>query len=191
MKKLVTMTIIFGISMMVNAQDVKFGLKGGVNFASISGKGVDKVKTKTAFHVGILSEIPITDKFSFQPELLYSVQGIKENDNNAELKLDYFQIPLMGKYYVAEGLSVQAGPQIGLLISAKAKVAGEGEDDIKDLMKKTDFGLNFGLGYKLDNGLNFDARYNLGLSKIFKKDYYLGDIKAYNSVIQISIGYLF
>lgn len=191
MKKLVTMTIIFGISMMVNAQDVKFGLKGGVNFASISGKGVDKVKTKTAFHVGILSEIPITDKFSFQPELLYSAQGIKENDNNAELKLDYFQIPLMGKYYVAEGLSVQAGPQIGLLISAKAKVAGEGEDDIKDLMKKTDFGLNFGLGYKLDNGLNFDARYNLGLSKIFKKDYYLGDIKAYNSVIQISIGYLF
>ena len=191
MKKLFTVIIILGISMMINAQDVKFGLKGGVNFASFSGKDVENVDSKTAFHVGVLAEIPLLDKFSLQPELLYSVQGIKENDDNAEFKLNYLQLPLMGKYYVTDEFSLEAGPQVGFLLSAKAKVEGEGEGDIKDNMNKTDFGLNFGLGYTLGNRLNVNARYNFGLSKIYNKDTFLSDIKAYNSVIQVSVGYIF
>ncbi len=191
MKKLFTVIIILGISMMINAQDVKFGLKGGVNFASFSGKDVENVDSKTAFHVGVLAEIPLLDKFSLQPELLYSVQGIKENDDNAEFKLNYLQLPLMGKYYVTDEFSLEAGPQVGFLLSAKAKVEGEGEGDIKDDMNKTDFGLNFGLGYTLGNRLNVNARYNFGLSKIYNKDTFLSDIKAYNSVIQVSVGYIF
>ena len=191
MKKLFTVIIILGISMMINAQDVKFGLKGGVNFASFSGKDVENVDSKTAFHVGVLAEIPLLDKFSLQPELLYSVQGIKENDDNAEFKLNYLQLPLMGKYYVTDEFSFEAGPQVGFLLSAKAKVEGEGEGDIKDNMNKTDFGLNFGLGYTLGNRLNVNARYNFGLSKIYNKDTFLSDIKAYNSVIQVSVGYIF
>ena len=179
MKKLFTVIIILGISMMINAQDVKFGLKGGVNFASFSGKDVENVDSKTAFHVGVLAEIPLLDKFSLQPELLYSVQGIKENDDNAEFKLNYLQLPLMGKYYVTDEFSLEAGPQVGFLLSAKAKVEGEGEGDIKDNMNKTDFGLNFGLGYTLGNRLNVNARYNFGLSKIYNK--------AYKSVIQVSV----
>jgi hypothetical protein len=191
MKKLFTVIIILGISMMIHAQDVKFGLKGGVNFATFSGKDVENVDSKTAFHVGVLAEIPLLDKFSLQPELLYSVQGIKENDDIAEFKLNYLQLPLIGKYYVTDEFSLEAGPQVGFLLSAKAKVEGEGEGDIKDDMNKTDFGLNFGLGYTLGNRLNVNARYNFGLSKIYNKDTFLSDIKAYNSVIQVSVGYIF
>ena len=96
-------------------------------------------------------------------------------------KLDYINIPLMAKLYLTDGLSIEAGPQIGFLISAKdefddvttTNVSGDsttetdsGTDDIKDIVNGIDFGANLGLGYRLENGLLFGARYNLGLSNI-------------------------
>lgn len=100
----------------------------------------------------------------------------------------------MAKYYVADNFSLEVGPQIGLLLSADAKVEGEGEGDVKELFKDFDAAINFGIGYKLDNGLNFGVRYNLGLIKIFDTISFLNEeveLKAYNSVIQVSIGYFF
>lgn len=100
----------------------------------------------------------------------------------------------MGKYYVTEGLSLQAGPQIGFLLSAKGKTEAsamglsiEEEEDVKDEFKGLDFGLNFGAGYELENGLGFDVRYNLGLSNISDYD----DANGGNGVFQITVGYAF
>ncbi|MDN3673531.1 porin family protein [Flavobacterium branchiarum] len=166
----------------VNAQKIKFGAKGGLNFASISGddtKGIDGV---TSFNLGVLSEIPISDKFSFQPELMYSGQGYSFGDNT--IALSYLNIPLMGKYYLTKGLSVEAGPQLGFLFSAKNESV-----NVKDSFKTFDFGVNFGLGYKLDNGLNFGARYNLGLTNINNVDN--SSSKNKNGVFQLSVGYFF
>ncbi|MFI1771586.1 hypothetical protein [Thalassobellus citreus] len=50
-----------------------------------------------------------------------------------------------------------------------------------------DFGVNFGIVYKLDNGLNFNARYNWGLTNITVEH----DITKNNSVFQLSVGYFF
>ncbi|MFV8347125.1 porin family protein [Flavobacterium sp. ZB4P13] len=166
----------------VNAQEIKFGAKGGLNFASISGDNTKGIGAVTSFNFGVLSEIPISDKFSFQPELMYSGQGYSFNDNT--IALSYLNIPLMGKYYLTKGLSVEAGPQIGFLLSAKNE-----KTDVKDSFNTFDFGVNFGLGYKLDNGLNFGVRYNLGLTDINNLDNYSGKNK--NGVLQLSVGYFF
>jgi hypothetical protein len=183
----------------INAQDVKFGSKAGVNFASITGDDTDDLDGRTAFHLGVVAEIPISEKFSFQPELLYSAQGASQKNSfdefnyEAEINLDYLNLPLMAKYYVAEGFSLEAGPQVGFLMSAKAKVSGGGEseeEDIKDSVKGINFGVNFGVGYKLDSGLNFGARYNLGLSND-NDDSEFPDDTYKNSVIQLSVGYFF
>lgn len=190
-----------------NAQEVQFGAKAGVNFATVTGDETEDVSGRTAFHVGAVAEIKISDKFSFQPELLYSAQGVKEdyseNFGGTEIKIeetikyDYLNIPLMAKYYVAEGFSIEAGPQVGFLMSAKyeaeASSAGVSESETIDLKDETsgiDFGLNFGLGYKLESGLNFGARYNLGLSNIYDGEG-SDNYKIKNSVIQVSVGYFF
>jgi hypothetical protein len=195
MKKLMTLVTVIGMIMVAQAQqDIRFGIKGGLNISSISGEDVENTDARTSFHGGIMIEIPINEKFSFQPELLYSSLGIKENDDNAELRLNYLTLPLMAKYYVADNFSLEAGPQIGILLSADAKVEGENEGGVEEIFKNFDAAINFGVGYKLDNGLNFGARYNLGLIKIFDFDNSFIDdeeIKAYNSVIQISVGYFF
>jgi len=175
----------------INAQEVKFGAKAGVNFANISGDETSGLDSRTAFHVGLVAEIGISEKFSFQPELMYSQQGFKMSvfGIDATGELDYLNLPLMAKYYVAEGFSIEAGPQVGFLMSAKAKAGGESED-LKDVTKGIDFGLDFGLGYKMDSGLNFGARYNLGLSNINDGEG-SDEFKNQNAVIQLSIGYFF
>jgi len=102
----------------------------------------------------------------------------------------------MAKYYVAEGFSIEAGPQVGFLMSANAEYEASGggesesdDEDVKDDFKGIDFGFGIGVGYKMDSGLNFAARYSLGLSNIAEDDE--DDFSIQNNVMQISVGYMF
>ncbi|WDF64362.1 porin family protein [Flavobacterium sp. KACC 22763] len=166
----------------VNAQEIKFGAKAGLNFATISEDNTENADFVTSYNIGVMSEIPLSEKFSFQPEIMYSRQGY--SFNNDVIAMNYLNIPLMGKYYVTKGLSLEAGPQIGFLLSAKNE-----KTDVKDSFNTFDFGVNFGLGYKLENGLNFGVRYNLGLTDINNVDN--SSIKNKNGVFQVSVGYFF
>jgi len=173
----------------VNAQEVKFGAKAGVNIANIGGDDTDGQKARTAFHVGGVAEIGISDKFAVQPELLYSSQGTKADQGDGEVKLDYLNIPVMAKYMVADGFSLEAGPQVGVLLSAKSNDGeGSGDVDIKDFVNGIDFALGVGANYTLESGLNFGARYSLGLSDI---NDFEGAGSNQNNVFQFSVGYFF
>ena len=102
----------------------------------------------------------------------------------------------MGKFYLAKGFSIEAGPQIGFLLAAKAKVkatvAGNSntEEEKIDQVNGVDFVFNLGAGYQLDMGLFFQGRYGYGLSNTDSSE--IGkDAKDKNSVIQLSVGYKF
>lgn len=188
MKKLIVFAAIVIISLTtIGAQDITIGAKAGLNLATLQPELTD---TRTSFHLGGMAEIPLTDVFSIQPELLYSAQGAKDQndtDNNEIFKVDYLTLPVLAKYYVVDGLSIEAGPQFGFLLSAEVEDNGE-TSDLKDDTKGIDIGLAVGLGYKLENGLNFDLRYYLGSD--------INDIgedpeEFKNRVFQISIGYFF
>ena len=184
MKKLFTITIAL-VAFTISAQNVTFGAKAGLNFASMTGDDADGLDGRTSFHLGVTAEIEMPDTFSIQPELLYSGQGYTA-DGDVTWKVDYINLPVMAKFYVADGISLEAGPQIGFLASAKADVYGE-STDIKDLLKSTDFALNLGAGYKLDSGLNFGLRYSMGLTDVPD-----GDSDGFkHSVLQLSVGYNF
>ncbi|MDM1398136.1 porin family protein [Myroides odoratimimus] len=196
-----------GFSANAQTPDVKIGAKAGLNVSNLTNSDAS---SRTSFHVGAVAEIFINEKFSIQPEILYSEQGfkIKESDsfNGVQNKIDvtsqlsYINIPIMAKYYLVKGLNVQVGPQFGFNVKAKNKindliiagqnVQGTGFDDIdkdfKDSVKSFDFGVNFGAGYELPMGVFFDARYNVGLSKVNKE----GEASK-NGVFQLSVGYKF
>lgn len=192
MKKLIFLVAFAAFALGAYAQNVSLGAKAGLNVATISGDGTDGIDPIIAFHVGAVSEFPISEKFSIQPELLYSAQGAEDTADGmtVKAKLNYLNIPVMGKYYFTDAFSLEVGPQIGFLLKAEVEVDNVSVD-AKDLFKNTDFGLNFGVGYKLNNGLNFSARYNLGLSNINDFDDEGEDLKNQNSVFQVSIGYFF
>lgn len=195
MKKLFLVAVIAVFSSTVaNAQEVKFGAKAGVNVATLTGKSADDAKSLSSFHVGAVAELGLSDKFAIQPELVYSIQGASQDISGSNFKneLSYLNVPIMAKYFVAEGFSVELGPQIGFLMSAKVKANGNSLD-VKENFKGIDFGLGLGAGYRLDNGLNFGARYNIGLSNIAdtSKSTIPNDTELKNGVFQISVGYFF
>ncbi len=175
----------------MNAQKAQFGIKGGLNIATITGDDTSGVSSIIGFNVGAFTEIKISEKFSIQPELLYSTQGAKvdSDGDNVDFILSYLNIPIMAKYYVSPKFSLEAGPQIGFLTSAKGKAMGV-SIDVKDFFNSTDFGLNLGGGYDFTKNLSAGLRYNLGLSNIAKTE--AGDnTKSQNSVFSISVGYKF
>lgn len=218
MKKLLLLAAFAGFAFTTaQAQEMRFGVKAGVNFANMSFKAGGfsiEPDARTAFHIGALVEFPVSDAFYIQPEILYNSVGSKYEESYSEdfmgveisvseksiVKLDYISIPIMAKYYFTEGFSLEAGPQIGFLMSAKedfeftetamGQTASESESlDVKKHYKGIDFGLGIGAAYRLDMGLFFNARYVLGLSNI--SDVEDGDVTVKNNVFQISAGYSF
>lgn len=141
-------------STQAQTQDVKFGLRAALNFASMYGDDTDDTSIKTGLVAGGLAKISISENFAFQPELLYSQQGTRGAAvSGVRIKLlnDYLNIPLMGKFYVAPNFNLQLGPQIGFLLNTKVKGESGGVDisvNTKELYKKTDFGINAGLEYR-------------------------------------------
>ena len=168
-----------------DAQEFRIGAKAGLNFASLTGDIVG-AKGRTSFHLGGMMEFPISDVFSLQPELLFSLQGAKTTGGN--VNLTYLNIPAMAKYYVVENLSLEGGVLIGLLLSAKQE-AGTQSVDISQTVSSLDLGFALGAGYKLESGLNFGLRYNLGLSNANDAPGSNASIK--NGVLQVSAGYFF
>lgn len=202
MKKLVSL-VLFLLSISFSAQEISYGLKAGLNVAnfSLSSDAMGEFDSRMSFHAGAVLEWGITEKFAIQPELLYSSVGAKDEytEDEATVKttaiVDYLSIPVMAKYYVADGFSLELGPQLGILLSAKGKYEasydGGSESEtivMKDNFESIDFGAGFGAGYKLENGLLFNARYVLGISNIIKDS---GDEWGKNNVFQISLGYIF
>lgn len=197
----------------INAQNnISFGVKGGLTLANISGFEED-LTSRTSFHLGGFVEYVINEKFSFQPELLFSNQGTKATyeDNfggisikeEELIKLSYINLPLLAKYKIIDQLSVLAGPQVGFLVAAKYEVKFEEtfegvtesetlSQDASESFKTLDLGLNFGLEYELPMGLRFDVNYVFGLSNISSEDIGLGDdFSLNNRVLQVSVGYRF
>ena len=205
MKKIILTAVAVFAFGFTYAQKAEFGIKGGLNIANqnFSGDGAPSPSSLIGFHVGGFVEIKIADKFSIQPELLYSTQGSKFDmivdidgtDYNTEntIKLAYINIPVMFKYYATEKFSLEAGPQIGFLVDSKLEVNVLGQSvtqDGKDLFESVDFGLNLGAGYDITKNISVGVRYNLGLANVAKTEDGSNDTIK-NSVFSLSVGYKF
>lgn len=194
----------FGI---MSAQEINYGIKAGFNLAYLAGES-EGVHPIAGFHAGGFVEFKLTDKFSLQPEVLYSMQGAEMraiviyNDVNftseSKARLNYINVPVMAKFYVVPRFSIEAGPQIGFLTSAKEETSFDflvdnqmynttEKYDIKNTVKTVDFALNIGAGFEFTKNIFAQARYNFGLTRV--NDDNSRDLK--NSVLQISLGYKF
>ena len=181
--------MVFGFA---NAQKTRFGVKGGLNISTVVGGDVDHVKSLVGFHVGGFAEIHVVQRFFIQPELLFSAQGTKVDGslNDTDIKLNYLNIPVVAKYYIIDKkFNVEAGPQLGVLLSAKVN-----GNNIKDFTRSVDLGFNLGAGYSFTDNLSVGLRYTIGLSPLSDKDIDNSDDyydSAKNSNLALSLAYKF
>jgi len=206
LKGITTAALMIGAITLSNAQETtttssgmttkvpSFGVKGGVNFATISGDDFDP-DSRTSFHVGLLGEFPLTDTFSLQAEALYSGQGFKSNvdggifggEGEVEYQLDYINVPVLAKIYLTTGLSVEVGPQFSFKVNEEidSDANNDGGDLDLDEAKDFDFGIAGGLTFQTEMGIFATGRYTYGLTEIIE------DTDAKNSVFQVGIGFKF
>ena len=169
MKRVSLLMLAFIVLAITGTAQVRFGAKAGINLANLTGKTAGEKETadsKTGFHIGGVVDIPVSEKFSISPELNFDQWGAQQSESGSTLKLNlnYINLPILAKVNIG-GFGIYAGPQVGFLISANAKMDDE-EEDIKEQFKSTDFGAVFGAEYNLAYGIFLSARYNLGLAKI-------------------------
>jgi len=169
MKRVSLLMLAFIVLAITGTAQVRFGAKAGINLANLTGKTAGEKETadsKTGFHIRGVVDIPVSEKFSISPELNFDQWGAQQSESGSTLKLNlnYINLPILAKVNIG-GFGIYAGPQVGFLISANAKMDDE-EEDIKEQFKSTDFGAVFGAEYNLAYGIFLSARYNLGLAKI-------------------------
>lgn len=164
-KTIFTLALLAGLSGAAQAQrNTSLGLKAGGTYSSFVGDDADNSKGIFGFHAGGFVNIGLTKLFAFQPELLYSQKGEKVGTSDGRYQLSYLDIPLA--FHVnADGLFFEAGPQVGVLLSAKYK-NGSFSTDQKNLYNDFDFGYLVGLGYQRKTGPGIGLRYNGGFTNV-------------------------
>ncbi len=180
MKKLIVAVITVFIGTTAFAQEIDLGIKAGANFASIS--DADDLSNKTGFQAGIFAGIKFTDNVGIQADVLYSQQGAKFDAGKFDL--NYVNVPIVLKYYLVQGLNIQAGPQFGFILDDDI-YAEIGDVRIKDNAEKSDISAVVGAGYDFPFGVRLDARYNFGFNEVVK------DSDGKNNVVSLALGYSF
>ena len=167
--------------------------KVGVTLATISS---DDSKFKFGMAAGIEGQYQINNWFGLSAAVMYSQQGAKAKNYDLKLNTEYINIPVMAKFYVTKGLSLNVGLQPGFMTKAKGK--GEGRNiDIKSYCNKFDFSIPMSIAYEFENGLTFEARYTTGLTNVGKDAFDSTSSswdKVYqnkNEVLMLTVGYKF
>jgi hypothetical protein len=148
---------------------VRFGVKGGLNFANVSNisSSIDDTwnnKTGYQFGVALQLKIPVVG-IAIQPELLYStVKTTIDNDPANEIKLDYITLPVnlqLGADLLIFRPFIVASPFISYVIQNNTRLEDQPFDDIN----RFDYGIGIGAGIDIWK-IQIMGKYNWGLGKL-------------------------
>jgi hypothetical protein len=193
MKKLLLTGIVMAFALCSFAQGISGGVKAGLTLAnqkySSDGFSLD-TKAKPGIHGGVFAVVMITENFGIQPELLFTMQGANWDfqGDDGKFKYNYLTLPVLFRYNITEMISVHAGPQLGLLLSAELEEEDGDTEDWKDSTKGMDFGAAGGVEVVLPNGLGFGGRYVIGLSNV-ADDPDFDDLDIKNRAFQLYVFY--
>lgn len=163
----------------------------GVTFssfgASIKQAGVKVLdsKYKVGFTAGLEGGYQFNEWFQPSVGVFYSQQGSKCEEfgiGKYNTNMDYLTVPVLGNFYVYDGLALKAGVQPGILLSAKADGA-----DVKDDAKSFQLQIPIGISYEYQNFV-IDARMFIPVTKAFKSDV-VDDFM--NNTFAVTVGYNF
>jgi hypothetical protein len=161
-----------GSQAQAQAQGTSWGVKGGVNLASLN---EEEQSADVGYRIGIVAGGFVTwrlgARFDLQPEALFSQQGASYGGDavDAAINIDSLVVPILARYRLKKGdrgLVFFAGPSLGFNLRAEGvgKVGGkEVKTDIGDVIKRVDYGVTFGAGWEAGR-FSIDGRYTWGLS---------------------------
>jgi hypothetical protein len=201
-----------------DTQKTSFAILGGVNFQNLNGKDMNGNSLDneliTGYHVGLNIQIPIAPEFYFQPGVMISTKGAKNNGSllTTTTKLMYVEVPLnlvykglLGNGHIMIGL----GPYVAYAISGNVKmesdiISTESDIEFKKVVeiddpilvpyyKPLDVGGNIFFGYEMAGGIFVQLNAQLGMLDINPEYEILPNDESSikNTGFGISLGYRF
>jgi opacity protein-like surface antigen len=144
MKKIILTIVALSAYGFANAQDLKYGVRGGLDMVSVSAGGGSE--SLTGFFAGAFAEYSLSDKIVLQPGFSYHTAS-KDG-----IKADYICIPALAKYKVADKINAIAGLAFFYDMDSAVKT------------DKLRFNLEIGGSYDITENIFIDPRYSLGLN---------------------------
>lgn len=170
--KLLSLVLAVLIFSTARSQSFHLGVKGGANINKLSGQSFNDQFTY-GYHLGAFSEIGLGKRWAIQPEVLFNqlntdtssefrkIYTSLSGSNISKIKLSYLSIPILLDYKISKFVTLQAGPQFGVLIDQNKNLLQNG----KDAFKKGDFSMLGGIQFKIAT-FRIYGRYALGLNNL-------------------------
>ena len=167
--KLLLTAVISIISIGAFAQSFKIGAKGGATLNKITGQTF-KEKFSYGYHVGGFATIGLGKKFAIQPEVLFNQVNVDTSDKFSSVyqfnklngvQLKYLTIPILLNYNAGRLITLQAGPQFGVLMNKSNTFVQNG----KDAFKGGDLSMLGGVQLNISH-FRLYGRYAIGLNNL-------------------------
>ena len=204
MKKILFVVALLAATMTVQAQGLKFGIKGGLNLTKMTMSGTFdgsnfSSDNQAGFYLGTTLKLSLPLGFCVDAAALYDQRSAKvESDNltgvqgagDEKIKQKSIQIPINARYNIGlgseAGIYLAIGPQFGFPVGDKVYNTKLGDYTLKS----SNLSFNFGAGVYLLDHLEVGFSYNLaaGKSGEFKN---AGDIDTHNNAWQIGAAIYF
>ncbi|MFM2337873.1 MAG: hypothetical protein RL115_1066 [Bacteroidota bacterium] len=150
-------------SFLAHAQQIKWGLKGGINFSNVNGNAfsTDTTSALLGYHAGVFCTIKLP-LISIQPELLVSTAGatLRGNSQGQRLKLTYVSMPIMLQVKILPATYLEAGPQFSFKMGEDIS-----NNSFSGFIENLDVAAGGGIRFKV-LFLSAYARYMAGISKV-------------------------
>ena len=188
------LSVLFALVLVAQAAVAQFhvGIKGGVNITKVDGEAF-RDEFRYGYHLGGFAELGLGGKLGIQPEVLWSqyqtrvdssFSDVYENSlhisNYQDVKLNYLTIPILLNYKLGSLLSLQAGPQFGILLDQSKNLVQNGQEAFKN----GDFSLVGGAQIHISK-IRLQGRYFVGLNNISD----ISDQNKWNNQgFQLSVG---
>ncbi len=167
--KILIMAVFSIIGTAASAQKFHIGFKGGANINKIDGKSFSDEFT-FGYHLGGFFSLGMGKKFAIQPELLFNqvnldtsgtFSSVYKFNQVGKVQLKYLSIPILLNYKPVKFLTLQAGPQFGVLMNKSKTLLQNGSQ----AFKAGDFSMLGGAQVNIGH-LNIYGRYAVGLNNL-------------------------
>lgn len=150
-----------------------WGIRAGMNFAQVSGTGAQGFN-KFGFSGGVFLEYRFAPKWSFKPEVTYSMKGSRRNPNpdvddyyTFDISVDYLEVPLLFNFHFdrKDRFIFDFGPTVGF--------------KVREVARENGAKLNYDRGFstvELGICVGFDFRFHRSFG---------GIVRFYNSIVPI------
>ena len=171
MKSKIPLLLVLLIAAQASFAQFTLGVKGGANITKVNGRSFADEYTY-GYHLGGFAIIGLGGRIGIQPEVLFNqyqtrtgteFRNIYQNalSGNNNVKLNYLSIPILLNYKLGSFVSLQAGPQFGVLLDRNKNLFENG----REAFDRGDFSMLGGAQLSLGK-IKLNGRYFVGMNNI-------------------------